>query len=614
VNDARGRLEEIVARFPDGPGVYVFTGRGNAALYVGKAARLRTRVRSYLKDGGDGRPAIPFLIDEATGVEFLATSTEQEALLLENTIIKKRKPRYNIRLKDDKAFLLLRLDRREAWPWFRLVRRRRDDGAEYFGPYATAKAVRQTLRLLHKVVPLRDCSDGVFHNRSRPCIKHQIGRCPAPCVGLIGRADYARSLDAAVRVLRGDTAPLLRTLRAQMEAAAGALEFERAQALKVQIEALSLASEKQAVVGGGAGDQDALGLHRVGDEVTAVFLLFRDGRLESSRRFAFRSALPDGLVRADLLTRFYEGDHFVPRAILVDGEVDEVEIVRAWLEGKRSGPVEIAVPQRGVKRRHLQMARENARLADALHADEAARRRAAARALGGALALADEPRRIHCLDVSTIQGTSTVASRVCFVDGVPEKACYRRFKIGGDAAGDDFAAIDEAVRRSLTQCLIREDDELPDLLLVDGGRGQLGAAQRAVADLGLIGDLAFAGLAKSRLRGVGDARRASAERLFAAAGGEPIALADGAPETLLVARIRDEAHRFAISYHRQVRGRLTSVLDDIEGIGPERRRRLLAHFGSLSGLRAASREQIGAVPGLPRAVAERVFRRLREPS
>jgi excinuclease ABC subunit C len=228
--------------------------------------------------------------------------------------------------------------------------------------------------------------------------------------------------------------------------------------------------------------------------------------------------------------------------------------------------------------------------------------------------MAEEPRRIHCLDVSTIQGTSTVASRVCFVDGLPEKACYRRFRIGRAAAGDDFAALDEAVRRSLTQCLTREDDELPDLLLVDGGRGQLGAARRAVDDLGLSGDLVFAGLAKSRLRGVGDARRASAERLFVAGAAAAIALPDGAPQTLLVARIRDEAHRFAIAYHRQVRGRLTSVLDDIEGVGPQRRRQLLAHFGSLSGLRAASREQIGAVPGLPRAVAERVFERLRASS
>jgi excinuclease ABC subunit C len=609
---AREALEEAVARFPDDPGVYVFTGRGGVALYVGKAARLRTRVRSYLKAKGDGRPAIPFLLDEAVGVEFLATATEQEALLLENTIIKKRKPRYNIRLKDDKAFLLLRLDRRESWPWFRLVRRRRSDGAEYFGPYATAKAVRQTLRLLHKVVPLRDCSDGVFHNRSRPCIKHQIGRCPAPCVGLIEPDSYERSLEAAVRILRGDTAALLRALRQQMEAAARELAFERAQALKVQIEALSQVGEKQAVVACGAGDQDALGLHRIGDEVTAVFLLFRDGRLEGSRRFTFHSALPDELVRADLLARFYEGDHFVPRAILVDGPVEEVEIVRSWLEGKRGGAVEIAVPQRGVKRRHLEMARENARLADAVHADEEARRRAAARALASLLRLRDEPRRIHCLDVSTLQGTSTVASRICFVDGAADKARYRKFKISRAAEGDDFAAIDEAVRRSLTLCLTRDDDELPDLLLVDGGRGQLGAAQRAVADLGLSGDLQIAGLAKSRLRGVGDARRASAERLFVSGAAEPIELLAGASATLLVARIRDEAHRFAIAYHRRVRGRLTSALDGIEGAGPERRRRLLAHFGSLRALREASREQIGAVAGVPRAVAERVFERLRE--
>lgn len=606
----RERIEERVARFPDAPGVYVFLDRNGAALYVGKAARLRTRVRSYLKAGGDGRAAIPFLIQDAVDVEFLATATEQEALLLENTIIKKRKPRYNIRLKDDKSFLLLRLDRTEPWPWFRLVRRRQRDGAEYFGPYATAKAVRQTLRLLHKVVPLRDCADGVFNNRSRPCIKHQIGRCPAPCVGLVSATDYAANLDEAVGILRGKSGPLLRRLRDEMDAAAARLEFERAQALKLQIEALALVAEKQAVVGHDRTDQDALGLHRVGDEATAVFLLFRDGRLESSRRFTFRSALPGDLLRADLLTRFYEGDQFVPREVLVDGDVAEAEIVRSWLADKRGGPVDIVVPQRGAKRQHLQMATENARLTDVMRADETGRRRSAAEALAAVIGMADEPRRIHCLDVSTIQGTSTVASRVCFMDGQPDRNWYRKFKISAAAAGDDFAAIDEAVRRSLTLCLTKEDDDLPDLLLVDGGAGQLAAAMRAVEDLGLSADLQLAGLAKSRLRGVGDARRASAERLFVPGDSEARTLPDGAPETLLVARVRDEAHRFAITYHRKVRGKLASVLDDIDGVGPERRRRLLRHFGSLTALRAATAAEIAAVPGVPRAVAERVHERL----
>ncbi|MEE2885881.1 MAG: GIY-YIG nuclease family protein, partial [Planctomycetota bacterium] len=277
-----------VGRFPKEPGVYIFLDGDGKALYVGKAARLRDRVRSYLKPGGDGRAAMRFLESEASDVEFLVTRTEQEALLLENTIIKKRKPKYNVKLKDDKSFLMLRLDPAEPWPWFRLVRRRKDDGGLYFGPYASAKSVRRTLRLLHKVVPLRDCSDSVFRNRSRSCLKHQIGRCPAPCVGEVGVAEYAGLVERAVGILNGQAGPLLRDLKRQMTAASGALEFERAQALKVQIEALTRVAERQGVVGEGDADVDVVGLHRLGDEVSAVFLLYRGGKLEGSRRFAFR--------------------------------------------------------------------------------------------------------------------------------------------------------------------------------------------------------------------------------------------------------------------------------------------------------------------------------------
>ena len=568
--------------------------------------------------------------NEATDVEFVATQTEQEALLLENTVIKKKKPPYNIRLKDDKSFLMLRLDRsgRDPWPWFRFVRRRQRDDARYFGPYASAKSVRRTLRLLHKLVPLRDCTDHVFKNRSRPCLKHQIGRCPAPCVGLVARNDYDVLLDRAEAILRGEVGPILRELRDTMDAAALALEFERAQALKVQIEALQLVAERQAVVGADA-DQDVLGVHRVGAETTAVFLLFRGGRLESSRRFSFRSELPMDLLQADLLTRFYEGDQYVPREVIVRGEVAERDIVLEWLGEKRGAKVELFAPQRGKRMRHLEIAEENARLNDAVAADKEARRAEGLTRLSKALGSELVIERIHCLDVSTIQGTSTVASRVASIGGLPEKDAYRRFKISAANAGDDFSAMEEAVRRSLTHALEKED-VLPDLLLVDGGRGQLDAAMRAVAELGMTGAFAVAGLAKSRLKGVGDNKVESGERLFLpppppqalgdglnvpadeAAPPASVPLPKGAPETLLVAAVRDEAHRFAITYHRKVRGKITSALDDIPGVGPERRRTLLRHFGSLSRLRNADRDALRAVPGIPATVADQVWEGLRE--
>ncbi len=615
------RIVDRVSRFPTGPGVYIFSDAKGRTLYVGKAANLRARVRSYLTPGGDGRPYLRFLENEAREVEFVATQTEQEALLLENTVIKKKKPPYNIRLKDDKAFLMLRLDRsgRNAWPWFRFVRRRQRDDARYFGPYASAKSVRRTLRLLHKLVPLRDCTDHVFKNRSRPCLKHQIGRCPAPCVGLITREEYDGLLDRAEAILSGEVGPILRELRDTMDAAAEAMEYERAQALKTQIEALQAVSERQAVVGADA-DQDVLGLHRVGAETTAVFLLFRGGRLESSRRFTFRSDLPTELLQADLFTRFYEGDQYVPREIVARGEVAERDIVLEWLGEKRGTKVELFAPQRGKRMRHLEMAEENARLNDAVAADKEARRAEGLVRLAKALRSELAIERIHCLDVSTIQGTSTVASRVASLGGMPEKDAYRRFKISPAHAGDDFSAMEEAVRRSLTHALQKED-VLPDLLLVDGGRGQLDAAMRAVAELGMTGAFAVAGLAKSRLKGVGDDRVESGERLFlppseddveAANGPTTVPLPVDAPETLLVAAVRDEAHRFAITYHRKVRGKLTSELDDIPGVGPERRRTLLRHFGSLSRLRNADLEALRAVPGIPASVADQVWEGLRE--
>jgi excinuclease ABC subunit C len=602
-----------VARFPTGPGVYVFTGSGGRVLYVGKATNLRARVRQYLRPGGDGRPLLRFLERDAEDVEFVAVRTEQEALLLEDTIVKRRRPAYNIKLKDDKTFLMLRLDRREAWPWFRLVRRRRDDGADYFGPFASAKSVRRTLALLHKVVPLRDCKDGVFRNRSRPCIKHQIGRCPAPCVGLVDPDAYSALLDRAEEVLRGRATGLLRGLRAEMESAAESLEFERAHALKLQIEALQAVGEQQSVVVGD-GDQDAIGVHRgESGRVVVAVLMFRAGRLESAKRFDLRTELPDELLLGDLLARFYAGDRFVPVEVLVPTAPEDAGVLEDWLSEKRGTAVRIRVPQRGAGRRHLEMAEDNARLSAAQHASAANDREDAAERLAQLLDLAEPPQRIHCIDVSTIQGRHTVASRVAFLDGQPDKASYRRIRISAEHAGDDFSAMEEAVRRSLLRCSQDVDDLLPDLLIVDGGAGQLAAALRGSEAAGLTAtDLAIVGLAKSRLRGEGDARQRTSERIFVPGRALPFPLADASPEMLLCAAIRDEAHRFAITYHRKLRGSFTNVLDGVPGVGPARRRALLRHFGSLGALRNATVEAIRAVPGVPPDVAARIHDALRE--
>jgi excinuclease ABC subunit C len=409
--------------------------------------------------------------------------------------------------------------------------------------------------------------------------------------------------------LRGDSGALQKELRAQMLQAAESLQFERAEALKQQIEALQLIGERQTVVGGD-DDEDAIGVHRAGDEVACAFLSFRGGALEHVRRFSFRSELPEDLLMSELFGRLYEGDRHVPSRVLVRVEPAESDLIVAWLREKRGAAVDIHVPQRGDKRRHLELAEQNAALQDRVEQDAVARRAAAAERLAQRAGLEAAPQRLHCIDVSTTQGVETVASRVCFVDGEPHKAHYRRFRISKENAGDDFSAMQEAVRRSLALCLERDDEDLPDLLVVDGGQGQLKAAQRAIAELALDAEVEVCGLAKSRLRGVGDHKAETGERLVLPGKELPVPLSPNAPETLLVAALRDEAHRFAITYHRKRRGRIGSELDGIPGVGKERRRLLLRHFGSLTALRAATREQVRAVPGIPAALADLVHNRL----
>jgi excinuclease ABC subunit C len=606
---SRGSLEHV-SRFPELPGVYLFLDADGKALYIGKATNLRSRVRSYLVPGGDGRPQLRFLTREAATVDFVVTATVQEALLLENSLIKQRRPRYNIKLRDDKSFLMLRLDRREPWPWFRLTRKRRNDGADYYGPFASARAVRQTLRLLHKVSPLRDCTDAVFHNRSRPCMKHQIGRCPAPCTGLISRSDYEQHLDRAVAVLRGEAGDVVQELTDRMHLAAELLEFEKAQEAKQLLDALAQVVERRTAAAH-ERDQDAIGIHRSGDQVQVAVLSFRNGLLAGCRRERSEVDLPDDLLLADVLGRLYEGEGAVPQSVLVPVAPAESEAIEAWLSDRRGTKVELHVPQRGTPRTRLELAMQNAALADAAATDAASRRRVGAERLATLLGLDEAPARIHCIDVSTTQGVATVASRVGFADGKPNKAEYRRFRISAGNGTDDFKAMEEAVARSLGLAMEREDEELPDLLVVDGGAAQLASALRAVAELGLTEELAVCGLAKSRLRGLGDARRATDERVFLPGREEPLPLPANSPEMLLMAAVRDEAHRFAVSYHRQQRGRIGSEIDAVPGVGPTRRRQLLRHFGSLGGLRRATREELGAVPGLPASVADAVFEALR---
>ncbi len=584
---------------PEKPGVYLFRDRRGRVLYVGKARRLKSRLRAYRRPGGDGRLLVRFLESLATSVETIVTRTEQEALLLEDALIKDHRPPHNVRLKDDKSFLMLRLDD-EPFPRFRLVRahsrgaHKKGGRSRFFGPYASAGAVRRTLSDLHRVIPLRDCPDSVFAHRSRPCLKHQIGLCSAPCVGLISAPDYAEVVERAARVLAGDTGELERELEGRMERAAGELEFERAALWRDRLEALWRTVERQGVQPGDRTPRDVLALVRSGGQAVVHRLAFREGRLTESRSHLFKSELPDEQLWHDVVTALYaSGRRAVPGEIVLSALPAEREL----LEGALAGGVRLVVPRRGARRRMLDVAAENARATLARRERERAAEEAGLVELERVADLPRAPEIIDCFDVSNLSGTNVVASRVRFRSGHPDKAGYRRFKVRGADGQDDFAALQQVVGRSLERCV--RDGELPDLVVIDGGAGQLASAVTAREQAGAW-DVPLIGLAKARAeRNVRGRRKgASEERIFLEHAQEALELPRHSAARHLLERLRDEAHRFAITYHRKERGRIRSQLDSVPGLGPVKRKRLLRRFGSVAGVRQASVEELAALKGI----------------
>jgi excinuclease ABC subunit C len=561
------------------------------------------------------------LESRASALDFVVTATEEEALLLEDTLVKKHRPPHNVRLKDDKSFLLVRLDPSGPFPRLEPVRAHspRAGGALHFGPFPSAGALRRTLRILHSVVPLRDCSDAVLRNRSRPCLKHAIGRCAAPCVGLIGEAEYRALVERAIEMLRGRGEGLLGALRARMREEADALRFERAQGIKEAIDDLERTLSVERDVLERRVGRDVVGLARDESRVCLVVLQFRDGALVDRRTAVLESPLPDEEVLGSLLPRLFEGTGDIPPEIAIPAEPNDAEMIASHLARRRKGPVRLLVPRRGPAARRVRQACENAaRLLEAARNQDAASAEAAER-LAERLRLRRVPVVVDGFDVSNIQGSAIVASRVRFRDGRPDRSGYRRFRPKEVATQDDFAVLHEVVSRALKRDL--EADELPDLLVIDGGKGQLQSALAARDEVGAW-DVEVVALAKRKTGKTGKTGSGLAcrpdpvlppkdERVYLPDRAEPIPLEVGSPDRALLERIRDEAHRFAITYHRRVRGRLGSALDAIPGIGRERRKRLLRHFGSVEAIRRASIDEIAAVPGIPRALGERVLRALR---
>lgn len=607
------QLQDTLDALPVAPGVYLMRDRAGKVIYVGKAVNLRSRVRSYF-GRGDERVLVPFLMDELGDLEVLVVTSEKEALLLENELIKKYRPRFNILLRDDKAFITLRLDTTHAFPRLDVWRRPDADGARYFGPYSSAAAVRETLRVVNRHFRLRTCSDATLSSRKRPCLQYQIGRCPAPCVRDV--PEYAENVRDAILFLEGRHHDLIDTLRDRMAQASERLDFEEAARLRDQVFAVERTLERQRVVQvEGQVDRDVVGVFREGPWLEIQLLFVRAGRLSGGRSFAYGGqAFPTDELLRSFLEQYYAAGGFVPGEVLLPLEIGPVEALEAWLGELKGRRVQLLVPQRGEKRRLVEMADENAKTAYEVKRRRGQDMEEVLGRLQDALGLRNFPRRIEGYDISQVQGSSPVASGVAMLDGEADKARYRRYKIKQVEGQDDFAMMREVLTRRLQRGL--EEGDLPDLLVIDGGKGQLGVVRAVLTDLGIDG-IDVVGLAKSRVKDAdgNETIVRSPERVFLPGRKDPIVLKQNSAELFVLTRLRDEAHRFAVTFHQKLRGKraLKSPLDDLAGVGPARKKALLRHFGSLRRLKEATPEEIAEVEGFSTTLAARVHAGLRGP-
>ena len=596
------RIHEQAARLPRRPGVYLFKDANGRILYVGKARDLRSRVRSYLQDAAALPTKTRVLMGRARSLDWMVTGTAAEALLLESNLIKEHDPRFNIVLRDDKSYPYIKVTLNEDFPRVYVTRQVAADGARYFGPYTQVKLLRRNLALIKDLFPVRSCRYRLLDEApSRPCLDYHIDRCEAPCVGFVSREEYRAMIDEAVRFLEGDTRAARRALEDRMRRAAGRLQFERAATYKRQIDQLEEIREGQRVSSLGGEDRDVIGLARVGDDACGLILKVRDGRMLGKEHHVLGNVADteEGEILSLFLTRYYLRYDRFPPEVLLSFDFEDRPLVEELVRERAGRAVRLMVPARGEKARQVRLADRNALLLleERLLRDERETERAtdAVLELQAALGLARLPRRIACMDISTIQGRDSVGSVVTFENGEPRKGGYRRFKIKYVEGQDDFAMMAEVTERYFRGLLDHGEDP-PDLLVIDGGKGQLGAARAVLAELGALDDVDTLGLAKRE------------EEIWLAGRRDPVWLPRRSRALQLVQHIRNEAHRFAVTYHRTLRSRRTiaSELDAVPGIGPKRRAALLHHFGSVARIRAAGPGEIAKVPGFSRALAERV--------
>jgi len=605
--DENTALKEKMTSAPRCPGVYMMQDASGKVIYVGKANDLKNRISSYLT-GRDTRPMAPFLMARASDIAFITTATEKEALILENNLIKKHRPRYNVILRDDKTYYHLSLDPAETFPRLRLVRKRQNDAALYFGPYPSGLAAKETLRFIQRIFPLRTCRDRDFQLRARPCLEYQIGRCLAPCKNRIDEAAYRTLVENAVSFLRGRRRELISDLKKQMEQAAQELNFEEAARLRNRIGALSHALEQQHVDGGSETDKDVLGVFSDSETHRICILFVRAGKLTGSKSFTPVKTKADREEILSSALRQHYDEAGLPEEILLPYSLPDEAVLLEWLAEKQQKSVRITVPRRGAKKALVDLACANARELQASDRRKEEQKEAALLFLQEKLMLAALPRRIECFDISNLGGKSAVGSMVVFQDGEPDKSGYRRFRVCGPDEPDDYGMMREVLTRRF-----QGPDPAPDLLVVDGGKGQLNVALAVLSDLKIKLDVI--GLAKEERSFLAAKRRLqgkpakSEDRVYVPRRKDAIYLSSSPAALALLQRLRDEAHRFAVSYHRKVKTKndLSSVLDAIPDIGPSRRTLLLKYFGSAQQVRKASLEDLQKVPGIGRELAEKIY-------
>jgi excinuclease ABC subunit C len=591
---------KLISSVSHAPGVYLMLSSKSAVLYVGKAKDLKKRLSSYIRAIDSSHSKTAIMLGQVDKVDTIITRTEKEALILEASLIKKHSPKYNIILRDDKNYPLIKVTVQEKWPRVMMARRRRKDGARYFGPYSSSSAMWSTLRLISKLFPLRRCKGGKLKYRKRPCLNHQMGQCLAPCSGLADHDEYMDNVSRVIMILEGRNTDLIVGLKSKMQSHAEQLDFEQAAKIRDQIEALSKTLEKQVVAARNIIDQDVFAFCRKDTSVAVAVLNVRGGLIGGSRSYFLANPLgDDGSILTQVLKQFYYHGDNIPREIITPFEVEDALLLQERFSELRQAKAEIIQPQKGHRAELLRMAETNA----AQIFEEKEKKELSWSSLSAAcikkLKLDTPPETIECLDISNISGKMAVGSLVCFHRGEPAKQNYRHYRIRSIDTPDDYGMMAEVLKRRFKRGI--EEDNLPDLFMVDGGKGQLAMALRIAKELGIEESMEWLGIAKER--------KEEGEKLYKPGRKNPIVLVPHDPVLLYLMRIRDEAHRFGITFHRKLRNSATlaSELDNIEGVGPTRKKNLLKKLGSLKKIREASAENLSSVPGIGPELAAEIF-------